>query len=1182
MIRRWLVYGVLGCCALLVGATWLSLSTERGSLWLLSQLPANQLRVTGLRGSLLDEMQIERLSVETAVVQIELSNVRLRLNFARLLLAQLEVSYVAVEEAQIIRHELQSAAPGTATEFAGVPLRINFPAIEIQQVDYWQGDDKVQLTKLQLAGSVVYKTLEVTDFAATYTDYHLHGDGSLTLVQPWAFSGHYQILAPQGELSGEVYGDQRAINSRAQAFGLTLIADLQLAESLQKLTMLMTSPRLELSNFIPDIAGFESLSLGSVDVRLVTDFSYYDVTGAAEVVSNWLPALPLIVEAAYANDKLTLATLNLETGEGGVGLAGIYTLADEAFAGELTIVDFPLSLVDAYLETHVAGYSVGAVKGQISAIGEVALARQHLTLAFPKLTGEFNQHRLGGSLNLAGSQLDDLVVSFDASLAKNQLLAALDMPSEELRIEFSGEALGAILPGTQGTLALTALVKQWRQNLWVEASVDVKDLAVFGGQVGNFSASVISVKPGTTTRVKVASSTAATNEYRVQVAAQAVRWADQPLGNLLIGLQGSLNEQRGSITWQRDKQQFSSQVEYQVLAPLGGLAELPSLARLTLFNSELSLPWGKWRSPSLALEYADKPQLKLLAPSCWESISTGQLCIDSGHFARAEFQFGAHLRHMPIDLANLPGAPALTLVGQLDAKLDVAGDLNAWRGQLVYNMPQSRLSWSDSAEDQALLDVGGQGSIDTFAAVVDMQALSSTVHQLTARLSLADLRQPNALELSTTLVSQDLALITAMLPFVAEGQGEARASVDYRQSSARVGASNNSSANSSLNPAVLQRNLTGQVNLGPGVSGFIPALNLRFSDLSLEVMAPTENDVQFRGSVVSGAGNVALEGKGAKVLSPARQINATLKGDQFTLVNSPALQMVASPDLAMVLEGQQMKLTGSLRLDSGRVEDSALQASTRGRSQDVVLSRDKASNVKRQTFEMDVALVVGDQVQILLYGLDARVSGALRLRQSATRPLHVEGALSLKDGIFSRYGVEFQLERGRLVYNGSLTNPTVDVVARREIDGPTGNVVVKLMVSGAATNIQSKLVASPAMSEAEALSYLLLGRPLQGSSGSEATMLANAALSFGLKKAVPITAEIQSTLGLDQLSLGGQTTDSAAIVAGKRLSKNVYMEYNYGIFSRIGGLLLSYQLTEQLSLEAQSGTDDSLEIIYKF
>jgi translocation and assembly module TamB len=292
--------------------------------------------------------------------------------------------------------------------------------------------------------------------------------------------------------------------------------------------------------------------------------------------------------------------------------------------------------------------------------------------------------------------------------------------------------------------------------------------------------------------------------------------------------------------------------------------------------------------------------------------------------------------------------------------------------------------------------------------------------------------------------------------------------------------------------------------------------------------------------------------------------------------------MAASPDLAVVVKGQQAKLTGSLRLDSGRVEDKALKSSARGRSQDVVLTTDKTSKSEKQTFEMDLDLVVGDQVQIVLYGLNAKVSGALRLRQSATRPLHVEGTLNLNEGKFSRYGIEFQLERGRLVYNGSLANPMVDVIARREVDGPTDKVVVKLVVTGAATNIQSKLVASPAMSEAEALSYLLLGRPLQASSGTDGAMLANAALSFGLKQVVPITAEIQSTLGLDHLTIGGQSADSASIVAGKRLSDNVYMEYNYGIFSRIGGLLLSYQLTEQLALKAQSGTDDSLELIYKF
>lgn len=1172
MIRRWLVYGVLVIVASLVGAAWLMLSTERGSLWLVSQLSSEEISLTGLRGSLLGEMQIDRLSVQTRTVQIDLRDVRLRLNFALLLLAQLEVSHIEVAAVKITRRELPPAELQNTADFAGVPLRISFPAINIQQFRYQQSDDEVLVTALRLAGSIAYKTLEITDFAATYTDYTLRGDGSLSLQEPWIFSGHYRLLAPQGEFTGEVFGDQRSITSRGQVLSVTLMADLRLAESSSVLTLQVTAPRLAPADFVPKMAQFEGLALTSVDVRLVTNFSRYDVSGAAEVVSKWLPVLPVVAELNYFEDKLTLTNLNVETGDGSVSLAGILTLADRSFSAELAVVDFPLAYLGAYLAARVEGYPLGAITGQVSAMGQVALAEQRLVLVLPSLTGEVNQRRLTGSLNLAGSQLDDLEIAVKASLAKNQLLAELSMPTEELRIEFSGQELGAILPSSRGTLTLTALASQWRKNFSVEANVSAQDLVLFDAQVGSLVASLTSVKPSTTNTASMA----ATDEYRLQIAAQSMQWADQPLGNLRVGLKGSLTAQQGSVDWQRDEQFFSTQVEYRVLAPLGGAVELPSLARLTLTNSELSLPWGKWRSPALALQYADKPQLTLLAPSCWQSISIGELCIDSGIFAPEKFQLGAHLRHVPINLGNLPGAPALKLVGQLGAKLDVAGDLNAWRGQLAYNMPQSLLSWSDSAEGQALLDVEGQGSIDTFAAVVNLQATSGTTHQFKARLSVADLRHPSTLEVSTKLASQDLALITAALPFVADGQGEVQASVDYRQSNADV------DAGSGFDSGALRRDLTGQVNLGPGVSGLIPALNLRFSDLALEVMAPTENDVRFKGSARSGAGQVALEGTAIEVLSPSRQIKATLKGSQFALVNRPELQMVASPDLAMSMQGQQLQLTGRLRLDSGRVEDKALKASSRGRSQDVVLTTEKVSNVNKQAYEMDLELIVGDQVQLVLYGLNAKVSGALRLRQSVTRPLHVEGILNLSDGMFSRYGVEFQLERGRLVYNGSLTNPTVDVVARREIDTPTGKVIVKLVMTGAATDIQSRLVASPAMSEADALSYLLLGRSLRGSAGSDGTLLTNAALSFGLKKAVPITAEIQSTLGLDQLSIGGKTADTASIVAGKRVSKNIYMEYNYGIFSRIGGLLLSYQLTERLSLEAQSGTDDSLELIYKF
>ncbi|MFT7131761.1 MAG: autotransporter translocation and assembly factor TamB [Cyclobacteriaceae bacterium] len=1160
MTRRWWSYGLLGVCVLLVGACCLVISTERGSIWLVSQLQSEQFNVAGMRGSLLDEMYIDTLHLQTSTMQVDLRGVRLRVNFSRLLLSRLEISHIHVTDALVIRRAVVATA-SDASDFSGIPLRLSFPDISVQQFRYQQDGRETSVTAIRLAGSVFDKTLELTAFAGTYADYTLRGDVHMSLQAPWIFSGHYRLLAPQGEVLGEVYGDQQAVSSSGQVLGLTFLAELQLGEPEPALVLKVSAPRLEAGDFIPGVAGLEGLALASLDMTVMTDFSRFDVTGTAELVSQWLPTLPLVLDASYAESKLALAKLSLATGNGRVDLSGVYALPERSFAGELAVVDFPLA--------YLAAYIPAAVTGEISTSGQVLLVGQHLTLTLPSLTGEVNQRHLSGSMNLAGSQLDDLVMTVRASLARNQLVAALNMPAQELQLDFTGQELAVILPGARGTLALHAIIRQWQKNPWVEVRVAAQDLAVSDWALGNLTAAATSVTKKTAVG-RAATVTTAAAEYHIQLAAENVSWRDQPLGTLRGSLRGDLAAQQGSLDWQRDTQMFSSQFAHRLLTPWGVRGSQPFQAALTLTNSELTLPWGKWLSKTLGVEYSDEPQVSLLAPSCWQSESLGEWCVDSGNFTNGRFQLGAHMSHLPVNLANLPGVPILALVGDLAASVNLAGDLAAWRGEVTYQMPGSLLSWSESAEDQAVLDIGGQGTIDTFAALVDLQARSGQDHQLNARLSLADLRQPENLQVSSALVSKDLGLLTALLPFVAEGQGQAQATVDYRQSSAGVMAGE------------LQRKLTGQVNLGPGVSGLIPALNLRFSDLALEVSAPTERDIQFRGNATSGNGQITLVGEGAQLFSPSRELTASLKGSQFTLVNRPELRVVVSPDLAVAIEGQQIKLTGSLRLDNGQIEEKALKVNTRGRSQDVVLATDETRKVAKQAYELDLNLIVGDQVRIVLYGLNAGVSGALRIRQSATRVLHVEGTLNLTEGVFSRYGVEFQLERGRLVYNGALANPTVDVIARREIDSPTGKVVVRLVMTGAATDIQSRLVATPAMSEADALSYLLLGRPLRGSSGSDGSMLANAALSFGLKKAVPITAEIQSTLGLDELSVGGKSVDSAAIVAGKRLSKNLYMEYNYGIFSRIGGLLLNYQLTEQLSLQAQSGTADSLDLIYTF
>ena len=89
-----------------------------------------------------------------------------------------------------------------------------------------------------------------------------------------------------------------------------------------------------------------------------------------------------------------------------------------------------------------------------------------------------------------------------------------------------------------------------------------------------------------------------------------------------------------------------------------------------------------------------------------------------------------------------------------------------------------------------------------------------------------------------------------------------------------------------------------------------------------------------------------------------------------------------------------------------------------------------------------------------------------------------------------------------------------------------------------------------------------------------------AALALGLKQATRLTQQIGQTVGLDQLAITGDGGDSTALVAGKQINSRVYARYTYGVFSRVGALLLRYRLSEHLTLEAGVGETQSIDILY--
>lgn len=1151
MILRGLIYGTLCLLLLLMAIAWSVLATESGSLWLVTRLAPENIKVQGMQGRLLDQLQIEQLNISTPELDISIRDLKLQVSLLPLLLDRLNVIHLEVATLAIRRHSRADAVK-TSAGFGGFPIGIGLPSISVRQIIYQQGDSTYVIDRLQSAGYLSGHGVKLSHLSLDYQEYKLAAELQLSLSDPWPLTGSYRLQTPYGELVASIEGSRHSISSRGVFQSLAVVANLDLDADRDPLVIVVSAPKLDLSAHTSATSAILAPSLEDLDLRIVSDFSRYKIAGKGVFLSRMLPPLPVVALGEYSNGKFALTNLSASYEKAEAVLNGHYLLQSQTFRGSLVLGQIPLPLIKPLLPPNIAE-SI-SLQGQISTRVEINFADGRISLDLPRITGDVNQRALTGSARLSAKELSDLKLNLSVNLEDNQLLTRLDMTAQKLQVDFNGSQLNEILPELQGQMQIRGEVSGLLGSPTIEGSL----------WAHNFEFNQVHL-----TALTATIATLGKEAYQLRIALDSLQVAGSRMGDLQADIQGSRQVQAGTLRWHLDDRAFSTQVSNRVKGSTGFGQWLPLAGDLQLSDSVLELPWGIWRSrEAIPVHYA-QGQAGLGARSCWHAEGAGELCANQLAWADGQFTVNAQLDHLPVNIARLPGTTMMQLVGDLDVYLNLQGSLRKWQGEFGFSMPQSQLVWSAINDDRALLNLFGQGEIDGYSLRGTVQALSSAEHRMDAKLSIQDVRQPLNFALSAAVDSQDIGLLTAVIPFIATGHGKAQASIDIIQST-------------STQDGLPQRLIKGQLTLGPGVEAMIPALNLEFSEVQFTAVANSEREIDFSGKVVSGAGEVTLTGTSTDLLAADRQVQARLLGEQFLVINRPEIQMVASPDLVFGVAGRKLQVSGKLRLDSGQIKDKALRISPRTRSSDVVVISAEPMQPSGPIYELDLTLTVEDQVRILLYGLDARVFGALRVRQSASRPRQVEGVLNLADGVFSRYGVEFQLERGRLIYSSSVTNPVVDLVARREIDSPQGRVTVRLVMSGSASNLESRLVASPSMSEADALSYLILGRPLGRSSGADGSLLAGAAMAFGLKKAVPITAEIQAKLGLDELAVAGKDIDSAAVVAGKRVTRDLYLEYNYGLFSRIGGLLLDYQLSERLSLQAQSGAANSLELIYKF
>jgi translocation and assembly module TamB len=229
----------------------------------------------------------------------------------------------------------------------------------------------------------------------------------------------------------------------------------------------------------------------------------------------------------------------------------------------------------------------------------------------------------------------------------------------------------------------------------------------------------------------------------------------------------------------------------------------------------------------------------------------------------------------------------------------------------------------------------------------------------------------------------------------------------------------------------------------------------------------------------------------------------------------------------------------------------------------------------------DVLVKLGKNVHVQAFGLDTRLRGNLRVIRAEQREPRAEGELDLVEGFFEIYGQRLEIERGTMIFNGPLDDPTISVRAVREIDELSADkITVGIELSGRAQNLTSNVYSNPSMSEAEALSYLMFGRPLAGTSAEDGSALSSTAYALGLRQAGLITNQIGQVVGLDELEVTGRNQNTTELVAGKQINTRLYARYAYGVFSKLGRLLLRYRLSEALAIEVGVGESQSMDILY--
>ncbi|PMZ73812.1 translocation/assembly module TamB domain-containing protein [Pseudomonas sp. FW305-70] len=631
---------------------------------------------------------------------------------------------------------------------------------------------------------------------------------------------------------------------------------------------------------------------------------------------------------------------------------------------------------------------------------------------------------------------------------------------------------------------------------------------------------------------------------KVDLKGSGIQAGDTSLGTLTASGQGDIKNQKLSLDLQGPKLKLALGLD-------GALDKGNWRGRLASGDIQAGGQDWKLQGPAKLERLADG---KInFGAHCWASGQASLCGEDSRLMPEPKLRY--HLKQFPIDSLAQWLPKDFAWQGRLNADLQLDLPASGPNGQVSVDAGGGTLRIKDKDQwlDFPYQTLKLTSKLTPKRIDTELNFVGGKLGELMVQAQLNPLPKNKPLNGSFRLSGLDLSVARPFVPMVEKLTGRLNGS-------------------GTISGGLLAPQVNGSLQLSDGVVAG-PELPMELQNLHVQALIAGES-VQLNGGWNSGkAGQGSLNGNIA--WGQALVVDLVLKGTQLPVTVEPYAKLEVAPDLKISMKGDELAIAGKVLVPRGEITIRELPPSTVKVSDDTVIVGQQTEEGKPPlAMKMDIEVLVGeDKLSFAGFGLTANVQGHVHIGDN----MDTRGELWLNDGRYRAYGQRLLVRRARLLFAGPIDQPYLDIEAIRKTD----DIIAGIRLSGSAEQPTTQIFSEPAMSQEQALSYLVLGRPLS-SNGEDNNMLAQAALGLGLMGSSGVTSGIAKNLGIQDFQLDTQGSgDATSVVASGNISEKLSLRYGVGVFEPANTIALRYKLSKRVYLEAAGGVASSLDIFYK-